>query len=220
MRVYVQLLVAGALVAAVPILGQDLRHATFRNTTWGMTKAQVLASEVEHPSDVHESNGETVVQYDGLKFGGLDGRVVYIFAPAGIDAKLVRAKYLLDAEHNELNDFIADYRAVETILRATHGEPTWQKADWLDDSLQEERKGYLDQDRALAESILPSDANVGLAVSLGHLKLFTELGEGRTKVLHALTGADGRITHQIEYRSSELGAVEDEVRRQGGEGGH
>jgi hypothetical protein len=106
------------------------------------------------------------------------------------------------------------------LLRTTNGEPTWQKADWLDDSLQEERKGYLDQDRALAESILPSDANVGFAVSLGHLKLYTELGTTRTEILHALAGADGRITHQIEYRSSELGAFEDQARRQGATKGH
>jgi hypothetical protein len=41
---------------------------------------------------------------------------------------------------------------------------------------------------------------VGLAVSLGHLKLVTERAGGRTSVVHALTGADRRITHQIELR--------------------
>jgi hypothetical protein len=32
--------------------------------------------------------------------------------------------------------------------------------------------------------------------------------------MHMLTGTEGRITHQIEYRSVELGALEDEVRGQ------
>jgi hypothetical protein len=182
----------------------------FREATWGMTKAQVLAAESSPPREVRESNGETIVQYDSIKLAGLTGRLVYIFAKD----KLVRAKYLLDAEHDDLNDFIADYHAVEPLLMNAHGEPTWEQAVWEDDSLQEERKSYLDQDRALPENILPSDRNVGMAVSLGHLKLFTERGEGRTKILHALTGADGKITHQIEYRSVELSALEDDVRPQ------
>jgi hypothetical protein len=103
MKVSAQLLVVAPL-GAVPGSTQD-----FRQSSWGTTKAQVLASEVKHPNDVHESNGELVVQYDGMAFRGLDGSVVYIFAKD----KLVRAKYLLDAEHSELNDFIADYRAIE-----------------------------------------------------------------------------------------------------------
>jgi len=193
-------------LASLPSWAQP--HMDFRQTTWGMTKAQVLAAEANPPSEIRESNGETMVQYDSIKLAGLDGRVVYIFAKD----KLVRAKYLLDTEHEELNDFIADYHAVEPLLRKAFGEPTGQRAVWEDDSLQEERKSYLDQDRATPESILPSDRNVGLAVSLGHLKLYTEWGEGRTKALHAMTGADGRVTHQIEYRSVELGALEDAVR--------
>jgi hypothetical protein len=213
-------------LASLPSSAQP--HMDFRQTTWGMTKAQVLAAESHPPSEVRENNGETIVQYDSIKLAGLDGaildtKVVYIFAKD----KLVRAKYLLDAEHDDLNDCIADYHAVEPLLRSTYGEPTWQRAVWEDDSLQEERKSYLDQDRALPENILPSDRLVGLSVSLGHLKLYTEWGEGpatsgevrttsvRTRVLHALTGADGHITHQIEYRSVELGALEDEVRGQG-----
>ena len=134
--------------------------------------------------------------------------MAYIF----VKNKLVRAKYLLDAQHDNLNDCIADYHAVEPLLRSVHGEPAGQRAVWEDDSLQEERVGYLDQDRALPENIFPSDNFVGAAVSLGHLKLYTEWSDRRTKILHALTGADGRITHQIEYRSVEFGALEAEVR--------
>jgi len=206
-------------LASLPSSAQP--HMDFRETTWGMTKAQVLKAESNRPSEVSESNGETIVRYDSMKLAVLDGAtldtsVVYIFAKD----KLVRAKYLLNAEHDDLNDCIADYHAVEPLLKSAYGEPTGQRAVWEDDSLQEERKSYLDQDRATPESILPSDRNVGLAVSLGHLKLYTEWGEGRatsvrTLVLHALTGANGKITHQVEYRSAELGALEDEVRGQG-----
>ena len=190
--------VAVGAAACFPVSAQSSRD--FRATVWGMTKTQVLASEPNSPSEVRESNGETIVQYDSIHLAGLDGKLVYIFAKG----KLVRAKYLLNAQHDNLNDCIADYHAVEPPLRSSYGEPTWQRAVWEDDSLQEERKSYLDQDRALPENILPSDRLVGLAVSLGYLKLYTEWGEGRTRVLHALTGADGHITHQIDYRSAEL----------------
>jgi hypothetical protein len=179
-------------------------RADFREAHWGMTKAQVLATESGQPSEIRDSDGEAVdgemvVRYDSLKLEGLDASAVYIFAKD----KLVRAKYLLEVQHENLNEFIADYHAVEPGLKHTFGEPASQKAIWLDDSTQEERKAYLDQDRALPENIFPSDRNVGLAVSLGHLKLYTRWNDGRTEATHALTGADGVVTHQIEFRSLE-----------------
>jgi hypothetical protein len=182
--------------AQSPDASRPSAQTDFRKSTWGMSKAQVLATEASPPSEVRESDGQVIVEYDSPQLTGLKCRAVYIFAKD----KLVRAKYLLDAEHSDLNDFIADYRGVEPVLLSAFGEPTLQRAVWEDDSLQEERKSYLEQDRATPDSILPSDRNVGLAVSLGHLKLYTERENGRTKVLHAMTGADGRITHQIEYR--------------------
>jgi hypothetical protein len=184
-------------IGLAPVTSFAQRAPDFRQATWGMTKAEVLASEAKPPSAVRESNGETIVEYDAEKVAGLKASLLYIFAKD----KLVRAKYLLDAEHDDLNEFIADYHAVEALLKSAYGEPTMQRAVWEDDSLVEERKAYLDQDRATPESILPSDRNVGLAVSLGHLKLYTERGEG-TRALHAMTGADGRILHQVEYRSA------------------
>jgi hypothetical protein len=181
----------------------DQPPADFRQAHWGMTKAQVLAAEPGRPSEVRESNGEMVVRYDSVKLPGLDASfvasAVYIFAKD----RLVRAKYLLPAEHENLNDFITDYHVVEPVLKSAYGEPTSQEAVWLDDSTQEERKGYLDQDRALPENIFASDRNVGLAVSLGHLKLYTQWNDDRTKITHALTGVDGVVTHQIEYRGAE-----------------
>jgi len=202
MRTSGHLLVAVGLVS-LPAFAQD-----FRQASWGMTKAQVLASETKPPVEVRDSNGEVIVRFDSIKLAGLDARVIYIFAKD----KLVRAKYLLGAEHADPNDFIADYQAIEPVLRDRYGEPTGQKAVWEDDSLQDERKAYLEQDRALPENILPSDRFAGLAISLGHLKLYAECADGRTKVLHALTGTDGHITHQIEYASVELRTLEGEVR--------
>jgi hypothetical protein len=170
----------------------------FRRVVWGMTRAQVMATEPDRPARISESNGEIVVQYDASKLGTLNGRPIYIFA---MD-KLVRAKFMVDEEHSDRNEFIRDFHTLESVLRERYGKPKEERAVWADDSTQDETKNYLDQDRATASSILPSDRFVGLAVALGHLRLYTIRECARTKILHVLAGADGRITHQLEYRAA------------------
>lgn len=164
-----------------------------------MTSAQVRASESGAPSDVSESNGEILVRYEGIRLGSLEAQIIYFFA----NDRLVRAKYLFPAEHSDLNDFIRDFRALAQVLSEQHGKPALDRAIWEDDATQLEPKSYLDQDRASPANILPSDPNVGLAVSLGQLRLITQWEEARTRVVHLLAGRDHQITHQIEYRSAE-----------------
>jgi hypothetical protein len=182
----------------------------FRRANWGMTQAQVIATEPGQPAEVSKSNGETILKYTTVKSAELRGRLIYIF----VDDKLVRAKYVSDAEHSEQNDFIADFRAVEPMLMEKYGKPAAERAVWENDSYQQERLPYLDQDRALASDILPSDQHAGLSVSLGYLKLYSQRVSGRTKVFHALTGADSRITHQIEFRSVDFEALENRILRE------
>lgn len=173
-----------------------------------MTQAEVLATEAAQPSEIRESSGEIIVRYDSIQLGGLACRVVYIFA----DDKLVRAKYVFDAEHREPNDFIRDYRAIEPLLHDMYGKPVSERAFWSDDSLQDEPKSYLEQDRASATDILPSDQFAGPSIAAGHLKLYTRWRGDRTKISHGLTGENSRITHQIEFLSVELERLENDVR--------
>jgi hypothetical protein len=187
---------------AYPISAQD-----FRQAAWGMTQTQVMATEPDRPAEVRQENGEMIVKYDSVKATEFAGRLLYIF----VNDKLVRAKYVSNAEHSELNDFIADFRAVEPILMEKYGKPAAERAVWEDDLYQQERLPYLDQDRALPADILPSDQHAGLAVSLGNLRLITQRRSAHTKITHALTGANSRIVHQIEYRSVDLEAFENKV---------
>lgn len=133
--------------------------------------------------------------------------MIYIFA----DDKLVRAKYISNAEHAELNDFIADFSAAETLLQEKYGKPATERAVWDNDLYQQERLPYLDQDRAKPSDILPSDQHAGLSVSLGYLRLYTQRANARTKVVHALTGENYRILHQIEYRGVAWEALENKL---------
>jgi hypothetical protein len=196
--------------AASALLAQSA-PPDFRKATWGMTVAQVMATESNRPAEVRESSGETIVEYDSIKLAGLEGRAIFIFAKG----KLARAKYFFETEHSDENVFIADFRAVEPLLRETYGKPGSERAIWEDDTFQDEPKSYLDQDRASPANILPSDRFVGLSVSAGYLRLYTQWWTGRTKVLHALTGENYQITHQIEYRSLEWESLDKEVRQQG-----
>jgi len=133
--------------------------------------------------------------------GPLNGSPIYIFARD----KLVRAKFLVEEKHSDQNEFIRDFQTLEMVLRDRYGKPTDERAIWEDDSTQDETKNYLDQDRATPSSILPSDRFVGLAVALGHLRLYTIRDDSRTKVLHVLAGEDHHITHQVEYRAVAIG---------------
>src|SRR5207302_233553 len=125
--------------------------------------------------------------------------------------KLVRAKYVIHPSHADLNDFIADFRAVDPVLRDALGKPSYERTFWENDPFQDEGVNYLEQDRALPLDILPSDKFAGIEVALGYLKLYSQWTQPRTKLVHALTGAEHRITHQIEYRSVELTDLENTV---------
>lgn len=103
------LLKSGLLFAAV--LGIAAGQGDFRKATWGMTSAQVRASESGAPSEVSQDNGEVLVRYDGIRLGSLEAQIIYFFA----NDRLVRAKYLFPAEHSDLNDFIRDFRAVQPL---------------------------------------------------------------------------------------------------------
>ena len=157
---------------------------------------------------IGERSGEVFVLYDSLEMGDKGCRVVYIFA----NGKLVRGKYVFDGEHADPNDFIRDFRTIEPLLRAQHGKPVSDRAFWGDDKYQDEPKSYLQQDRAGATDILPSDPLVGLSIAAGHLKLYTRWQDVRTKISHGLTGENSRITHQIEFLSVDLEKLEDQVR--------
>jgi hypothetical protein len=204
-------------LAVVPFLVLPALAAAqtdFRKASWGMSQVQVMAAEPDQPHQIQMSGGETVVEYHGRKIGAFDGRVLYIFA----QDKLVRGKFLLDADHTDENQFIADFRAIEPMLKEQYGKADEDRAIWEDDSTQDETKNYLDQDRATATGILPSDRFVGLAVFLGHLKLYTLRNNGRTEIWHTLWGGDHNINHQLEYRSVSLQALENLARDKSAKG--
>ena len=179
------------LFAVLPLaaLVSSAQTSDFRNVSWGMDRAQVIATEGIAPTQVRELGGETVARYDSARIGGLDCRVVYIFAKD----KLVRTKYVFQQEHPEKNDFLADFTMLDAFLIGNMDRPSEQRVSWRDDAYKPDPKRY------------------GAAVSLGHLLYSTQWKSARTIVTHALSGENGAIVHEIEYVSVDLEPWEDQI---------
>lgn len=180
--------------AVLPLIACTLVAQTsdFRNTSWGMDQAQVAATEATPPSQILEGEHETVLSYSPARLAGLDCRVVYIFAKD----KLVRAKYVFQQEHQEKNDFLADFTLVDAFLTGTMERPTEQQILWRNRQYETDPQHY------------------GFAVSLGQLLYSTQWKGTRTVVTHALTGENGAITHEIEYASVDLETWEDQITKE------
>ena len=177
--------------ALLPLITSTLAAQTsdFRNASWGMDRAQVVAKEGMPPSQIGERGGQIVLRYKSARLAGLDCRVVYIFAKD----KLVRTKYVFQQEHDKKNDFLADFTVVDAFLMGTMARPTEQRVSWHNEAYKTEPQQY------------------GVAVSLGQLLYSTQWKGVRTVVTHALSGENGAITHEVEYVSVDLEPWEDQV---------
>lgn len=179
-----------SLLIALPVLAG---HRDFQNSDWGKSREQVMRAEGKPVS-----SSDSILEYSAADFLGAPARLLYVFT----NNKLTRAICVFTADHADPNQFIADYRAAEPRLLEAHGKPSLERAVWSDEEFQTEPTSYLDQDRATPSAILPSDRFVGEEVARGHLRLYTRWEGERSVVLHALSGKDARITHQVEYRSA------------------
>lgn len=188
MRAAVLLLFAFSLFAE--------QHADVRKVSLGMSIDQVRAAEAGEPLPADPFEGQNVLRYRSNDFPPISGSIQYDFR----DNVLTRAAYVFTAQHEELNDFVVDFHTVEAKLRASLKAPTCEQAMWLDDSLQAERIPYLERDRGLPSDILPSDASMGLSISLNHLSLVVVWTTQNLEVVHMMVGVNHKILHKIEYR--------------------
>jgi hypothetical protein len=184
---------------ALCAFGQLAVQPDVRKASWGMTPDEVRALEPGHPIE-ERSAGTLSLRYPNPEFLK-SGTLAYVFA----NGKLTRVLYIFASEHEDLNEFIADFQAIAKPLLAAHGQPVCDHVVWIDDSLQIERMPYLIQDRKLPSTLLPPDPQMGLALSLGHFQLYTAWDGSRTQILHTMIGskgkdAEGRILHRIEFR--------------------
>ena len=126
------------------------------------------------------------IGYEGSILG-LDCWIAYIFA----EEKLVRANYSIDGEHSNKNVYIEDYYTLKTALSKKYGEPLEFEEVWKNDLYEDDPEDW------------------GLAISIGHLTYMAEWKTLQTSIILSLSGDNYEINFQIQYRSKELGELED-----------
>jgi len=181
-------LILGVLLGVVimPVIAENKpvnqKEYTFRKTTWGMSKEQVEKTETKEIA--YEEEG--ILGYEGsiLDF---DCKIVYVFA----EGKLVKTRYIITEKHSNRNEYIKDYYTLKTILSKKYGEPLELEEVWLKDLYKDDPEDW------------------GLAISIGQLFYMAEWKTLETSIILSLDGDNYEIMLAIQYRSKELGELEE-----------
>jgi len=154
---------------------------TFRKTKWGMTPAEVKASE---PLEIAKED-EGLLGYKTSVIGK-DVFVAYFF----IDNQLTRARYVLAESHSNKSDFISDYKDFKKILIKKYGNPVKDESFWKNDLYKDVYSDW------------------GTAISLGHLVYFSTWSTSDTEISNILMGENYDISCIVEYSSKNLKEIE------------
>jgi len=161
----------------------------FRKSKWGMSVAQVKATESNNPV-VHEKceKSSTVVFYEDT-IAGLQSLVVYIFAYD----KLVRAKYMITEEHTNKTEYLSDYENLSSKVSEKYGKPAGEHTFWHNDLYKNDHSKW------------------GLAISIGHLSKFTRWKTSNTNIDLSLCGDKSKVELGIEYSGRQLQSLEEKA---------
>ena len=157
----------------------QIDKTNFRETKWGMTKAQVKA--IEKGKSVGEQlsdDGLDILGYEA-KASGLDCIVGYYFA----ENQLIEGRYIFMEKHSNRTMFIDDFRTTKKALTQKYGKPMEDKTYWQDDLYKDDASDW------------------GMAVAVGHLQFETIWHTPQTEIRLRLTGDNYTIKHLIVYNS-------------------
>lgn len=153
----------------------------FRKANWGMTKDQVRETEYSE----HDSDHDNILMYKGT-LGTQSVNIGYVFA----ESQLVRGVYLVTTDHANSNDYITDYDSMKSLLTKKYGEPEEDEVVWKNDLYQDDPQQH------------------GMAISAGHLALYSSWSYEDTELTLMLRGDNYEINHTITYVSKTLGELE------------
>jgi hypothetical protein len=156
----------------------------FRKAKWGMSVAQVKATESGKPDEIQKGQKKLLVFQDDVS--GVPCKVAYIF----VNDKLVRAKYRDIADHVNKNAYLSDFEHLYSALRKKYGESE-EKTIWVDNLYRNDPDEW------------------GMAVSTGHLLKYASWETTTTTITIGLSGDHFEIDLQIEYKSKELSSLEE-----------
>lgn len=162
----------------------------FRNTRWGMNKAQVVRIEGS-PNHRENSGGLDIIQYPQMILN-MDCMIGYVFAYN----KLAKAKYSFLANYEDKNQYIHSYKKIKDILIQKYGKSEAEKVLWQDKQYQNDR------------------SNWGLALSLGHLEFSSLWKDSKTEIQLRMYGGRNRVFLVVLYSGLEYLDLAKKVRAQ------
>ncbi len=162
------------IITTFTVMSQD-----FRNSTWGMSKSRVIATE---KSKLVKDTTDLLVYQTTL--AGYKVYAGYIFS----DNKLTRARYIVAEPHINNNDYISQYNFFNDLLKNKYGAPVEDKVDWKIDR----KTGLHSNDKS----------DWGLFIMLGDLVLYSRYQTSDTEIEIILASEDYHIINEIEYSST------------------
>ena len=148
--------------------------ADFRQSDWGDTAEEVVASET---ATLHHQRPEEIAYVDS-SIEGIDGGVIYLFE----HGRLVRGVYVSRSEYEGGAGVLADLERMKRHLAEVLGSAGEEERRWLDASLRE-------QPERLAE-----------AISKGHVRLSHSWVLEGTRVDLILTGKAGGVLMRAVFQ--------------------
>jgi hypothetical protein len=175
-----------AVAVSAVAAAQEKESGGFRKAKWGMSKAQVRATEGNAtPTEAKGGGLELLTYHDTVV--GLPCEVVYIFA----NDQLTRATYISTVEHSNRNEFVNDFAKLRDPLERKYGKPVEQGTIWSNDSFRND------------------PAEIGTAIGVGHASMFARWVNEATIILLHLDGDNFRLRLGIEYTSLAYQQIEE-----------
>ncbi len=169
---------------------QNVSKTNFRDTRWGMNKAQVVRIEGS-PDYLENSGGLDIIQYP-QKIMNMDCMIGYVFA----ENKLAKAKYSFLANHKDSNQYILEFEKIRDILTQKYGKPEDEKTLWQNTVYQNDRSKW------------------GLALSQGHLEMNAFWQDSETEIELRLYGEQSRVFLVVLYSGLEYMDLASKVKAQ------
>ncbi len=149
----------------------------FRAVTWGMTRAEVKATERLTPV----FDDDKRLQYE-VTVASLSAAMGYYFH----EGQLTQGGYAFTESHSNENSHLEDFVRITKILKKKYGKPDVSKKLWKNSLYRDNHEKW------------------GFAISIGHLVKYEEWETSETVIRHVILGDDYKIHHGLTYRSKRL----------------
>jgi len=173
----ITLIIAIALLSQFTLIStaQDESGYDFRETKWGMSEAEVKASEKIKPTEEGVyAPYDYIIIYDGT-IANLNAWIGYQF----IDKKLIGGGYVFTESFIDKNQYIDNFLKIKDIMTRKYGTPSEDKVVWSNDLFKDNPQDY------------------GTAVSIGHLTYQSKWQTPTTEIIIGLKGENFKVTFAV-----------------------